>query len=217
MEPPTQQTEVAEPTDRGKLRIRPPAWLTWILGSSATLLSLLAIVVSFLTYVEQESANRLADEANKVAKEALDLAGKAEERERLAREQVQVLNVAWYVGKDDKGNESVVIVNRNADAIYGVELTFDEGGQKPTYVSVDKISGCKWYAVPLKVNGFTFPDGPINLHLRDSQGIRWIINSDHIRIKESSRLDPSKFSDATDTIVEYITSANERNCLAFDR
>ena len=92
------------------------------------MLSIIAILVSFFTYMGQESANRIADEANKVAKEALALARKAEEGERLAREQVQVLKVAWYVGEDDKGNDQVVIVNRNPDAIYDVELTFDEGG-----------------------------------------------------------------------------------------
>jgi hypothetical protein len=214
MEAPTRQTEVAKPTQRAKRKNRSKL----ILSLSATVLSIIAIVVSFFTYLGQESANRIADDANKVAREALDVARTAEERERLAREKVEVLKVAWYVGEDDTGNKSVIIVNRNSEAIYDVELTFDEGGQKPTYVSVaEDLPGCYYSDVPLKGDGLALPEEPINLHFRDTQAIRWIIDKDHKRIKEPSRLDPSKFSDMTDTMSDYIAYEEQPNCLAFDR
>jgi hypothetical protein len=214
MEAPTQQTEVAKPTHRGKRKNRRKL----ALELSAVALSLIAIVVSVLTLLGQESANRIADDANRVAREALDVANKAEERERLAREQVEVLKVAWYVGEDDTGNKSVVIVNRNAEAIYDVDLTFDEGGQKPIFVGIaHQIPGCYYWQFPLKAKGFALPDEPITLHFRDSQAIRWIIDKDHRRIKEPSRLDPSKFSDMTDTVGEHIIYEEQPNCLAFDR
>jgi hypothetical protein len=214
MEAPTQQTEVAKPTDRGKRKKRRKQ----ILSLSAIVLSIIAIVVSIFTYRAQESANRIAVDANQVAREALDVAKKAEERERLAREQVEVLKVAWYVGEDDAGNKSVVIVNRNAEAIYDVDLTFDEGGQKPILVGIaHEIAGCYYSDVPLKAKGFALPDEPITLHFRDSQAIYWIIDKDHRRIKEPSRLDPSKFSDMTDTMSDDITFVEESKCLAFDR
>ena len=85
--------------------------------------------------------NRIADDANKVAKEALDVARKAEEGERSAREQqVQALQVSWYDGEREDGTDSVVIVNRNPESIYDVELTFDEGSQKPTYVTSQRYT-----------------------------------------------------------------------------